>query len=73
MPTANPKPNLLPIFTRLDELTRQLPRHADPQLLHIICTRKATKKPGSGCKAVRCRESGGKLRACRMKVVGRYA
>ena len=36
MPTANPKPNLLPIFTRLDELTRQLPRHADPQLLHYL-------------------------------------
>ena len=36
MPTANPKPNLLPIFTRLDELTRQLPRQADPQLLHYL-------------------------------------
>ena len=36
MPTANPKPNLLPIFTRLDELTRQLPRDADPTLLHYL-------------------------------------
>jgi hypothetical protein len=36
MPTANPKPNLLPIFSRLDELTRQLPRDADPQLLHYL-------------------------------------
>jgi hypothetical protein len=36
MPTANPKPNLLPIFSRLDELTRQLPRNADPQLLHYL-------------------------------------
>jgi hypothetical protein len=36
MPTANPKPSLLPIFARLDELTRQLPRHADPTLLHYL-------------------------------------
>lgn len=36
MATAQPKPSLLPIFTRLDELTRQLPRHADPTLLHYL-------------------------------------
>ena len=36
MPTANPKPSLLPLFTRLDELTRQLPRDADPSLLHYL-------------------------------------
>jgi hypothetical protein len=36
MPTAHPKPNLLPIFSRLDELTRQLPRDADPMLLHYL-------------------------------------
>jgi hypothetical protein len=36
MPTANPKPNLLPIFARLDELTAELPRHADPTLLHYM-------------------------------------
>jgi hypothetical protein len=36
MPTANPKPSLLPIFTRLDELTHQLPRDADPTLLHYL-------------------------------------
>lgn len=36
MPTANPKPSLLPLFSRLDELTRQLPRHADPALLHYL-------------------------------------
>ena len=36
MPTANPKPNLLPIFNRLDELARQLPRDADPELLHFL-------------------------------------
>ena len=36
MPTANPKPNLLPIFSRLDELTKQLPRNADPTLLHYL-------------------------------------
>jgi hypothetical protein len=36
MPTANPKPNLLPLFNRLDELTRQLPPQSDPQLLHYL-------------------------------------
>ena len=36
MPTANPKPNLLPLFSRLDELTKQLPRDADPTLLHYL-------------------------------------
>jgi hypothetical protein len=36
MPTANPKPNLLPFFTRIDDLTRQLPRDADPSLLHYL-------------------------------------
>lgn len=36
MPAANPKPSLLPLFSRLDELTRQLPRDADPSLLHYL-------------------------------------
>jgi hypothetical protein len=36
MPTANPKPNLLPIFSRLDELAGQLPRGTDPDLLHYL-------------------------------------
>jgi hypothetical protein len=36
MPAANPKPNLLPLFARLDELTRQLPPESDPQLLHYL-------------------------------------
>ena len=36
MPTANPKPNLLPLFSRLDELTRQLPSCTDPSLLHYL-------------------------------------
>jgi len=36
MPTANPKPNLLPIFLRLDELTRQLPKNSSPDLLHYL-------------------------------------
>jgi len=36
MPTANPKPNLLPIFSRIDELTKELPRDADPTLLHYL-------------------------------------
>jgi len=36
MPAANPKPNLLPMFSRLDELTRQLPKNASPDLLHYL-------------------------------------
>jgi len=36
LPTANPKPSLLPIFARLDELTGQLPRNTDPTLLHYL-------------------------------------
>jgi len=36
MPTANPKPNLQPLFARLDELTRQLPSGTDPGLLHYL-------------------------------------
>ncbi len=36
MPTANPKPSLLPLFTQIDELTRQLPRGTDPTLLHYL-------------------------------------
>ena len=36
MPAANPKPNLLPLFNRLDQLTRELPPLTDPQLLHYL-------------------------------------
>ena len=36
LPTAHPKPDLLPLFARLDELTRQLPRDTDPGLLHYL-------------------------------------
>ena len=36
MPAANPKPDLIPHFARLDELTRQLPRDADPSLMHYL-------------------------------------
>ena len=36
MKTASPKPNLLPFFARLDELTRQLPPQTDPTLLHYL-------------------------------------
>jgi len=36
MPAANPKPNLLPLFAHLDELTAQLPRNTDPTLLHYM-------------------------------------
>ena len=36
MATANPKPDLLPLFTRIDELTMQLPRETNPQLRHFL-------------------------------------
>jgi len=36
MPTANPKPNLLPLFARIDELGAQLPPDSDPTLLHYM-------------------------------------
>ncbi len=36
LPAAKPKPNLLPLFARIDELTKQLPRDADPTLLHYL-------------------------------------
>jgi hypothetical protein len=36
MPTANPKPDLLAYFSRLDVLTRQLPKNASPDLLHYL-------------------------------------
>ncbi|HEX3625974.1 MAG TPA: hypothetical protein VH280_11175 [Verrucomicrobiae bacterium] len=36
MPTANPKPNLMPLFDRIDELTKSLPRNTDPALLHYL-------------------------------------
>jgi hypothetical protein len=34
--TANPKPSLLPLFTRIDELAAQLPRDTDPTLVHYL-------------------------------------
>jgi len=36
MASTNPKPSLLPLFTRLDELTRNLPSSTDPSLLHYL-------------------------------------
>jgi len=36
MPTANPKPDLMPIFGRLDALTLQLPRETSPDLRHYL-------------------------------------
>jgi hypothetical protein len=36
MPAANPKPNLQPLFARLDELAARLPKGADPNLLHYL-------------------------------------
>jgi hypothetical protein len=36
MSTANPKPDLQPLFARLDDLTCALPGNADPNLLHYL-------------------------------------
>jgi hypothetical protein len=36
MATANPKPDLRPIFTRLDQLTNDLPKGTNPQLAHFL-------------------------------------
>jgi len=36
MPAGNPKPDLCPLFARLDELARQLPASADPRLRHFL-------------------------------------
>lgn len=36
MATVNPKPNLLPLFARLDELAQQLPPDVDEELRHFL-------------------------------------
>lgn len=36
MATANPKPDLLSLFVKIDELADQLPRDTDPTLLHYM-------------------------------------
>lgn len=36
MATTSPKPALQPMLARVDELTSQLPRDADPNLLHYL-------------------------------------
>jgi hypothetical protein len=36
MAGANPKPNLSPLFNRIDALTDQLPKDTDATLLHYL-------------------------------------
>jgi len=36
VPAVNPKPRLLPLFSRIDELAKQLPPAADPELRHFL-------------------------------------
>lgn len=36
MAAAQPKPDLLPLFRRLDELALELPRETDPNLRHYL-------------------------------------
>jgi hypothetical protein len=36
MRTSGPKPTLMPLFERIDNLTRQLPKETDPSLLHYL-------------------------------------
>jgi hypothetical protein len=54
MPAATPKPDLLPIFSRLDELARQLPAGSEPDLLHYL-HRKSYQK---ACALLRQRQRG---------------
>ena len=46
---AEPKPDLMAIFGRLDALTASLPRGTSPDLLHYL-HKKVTRKRGSFCK-----------------------
>jgi len=34
--TANPKPDLQSLLTRIDRLTQELPRNSDPSLVHYL-------------------------------------
>jgi hypothetical protein len=36
MATANPRPNLIPLFTHLDRLVADLPPGTDPELRHFL-------------------------------------
>ena len=36
MTTAQPKPDLIPLFKRLDALALELPRETDPNLRHYL-------------------------------------
>jgi hypothetical protein len=36
MKSGGPKPNLIALFNRLDELTAKLPKNAEPDLLHYL-------------------------------------
>jgi len=36
MATAQPKPNLLPLFERIDALAQQLPKGENPDLSHYL-------------------------------------
>lgn len=36
MPSKNPKPDLKPIFARVEDLAKKLPPGTDPQLLHFL-------------------------------------
>jgi hypothetical protein len=36
MAQAQPKPDLKPLFARLDDLTHQLPKTTEPDLLHYL-------------------------------------
>ena len=36
LPSRQPRPSLLPLFARIDELAGQLPRETDPALMHYL-------------------------------------
>lgn len=55
MATANPKPNLLPLFARIEELANQLPPETDPELRHFLARKSYEKARAKleGCAAAR--------------------
>lgn len=50
MPTASPKPNLLPLFARIDELAQQLPR-GPIRNYSIFSSARVTRRRGRDWKA----------------------
>ena len=70
MPTANPKPNLIPLFNQLDELTQQLPPQTAPELPVAIIFAKELRKGAAVPRRPRRGKRRGQLRPL-SKLAGR--